>query len=101
MKGIKVKSAAAAALMVLSSAAGVFAAGNKEAAKKVEIGAVLLDTRHEWFAEVIEGMKKAGTDLNATVKILSSDSDVAKESATIDNLIAQQVDAILHLPSER
>jgi ABC-type sugar transport system substrate-binding protein len=63
-------------------------------AKDVEVGAILLDTKQEWFAEVIEGMKKAGVDLKAKVKILSSDSDVAKESALVDDLIAQQVDAI-------
>ncbi len=94
MKKSYAKAAFSAAVLLLASASGVFAAGSKDSAKKVEIGAVLLDTKHEWFAEVIEGMKKAGADLGAQVKILSSDSDVAKESSTIDNLIAQQVSAI-------
>lgn len=88
--GLKV--AAAAALLTIFSAATVYAAETK--AKDVEIGAILLDTKQEWFAEVIQGMKKASTDLNAKVKILSSDSDVAKESSLIDDLVAQQVNAI-------
>jgi len=88
--GLKV--AAAAALLTIFSAATVYAAETK--AKDVEIGAILLDTKQEWFAEIIQGMKKASTDLNAKVKILSSDSDVAKESSLIDDLVAQQVNAI-------
>ena len=82
----------------LAAMLGVFLSGTAYAAeataKNVEIGAILLDTKQEWFAEVIEGMNKAGVDLKAKVKILSSDSDVAKESALIDDLIAQQVSAI-------
>ena len=74
MTGLKV--AAAAALLTIFSAGTVYAAETK--AKDVEIGAILLDTKQEWFAEIIQGMKKAGADLNAKVKILSSDSDVAE-----------------------
>jgi ABC-type sugar transport system substrate-binding protein len=69
-----------------------------KAADQLEIGAILLDVRHEWFVEVIEGMKKAGEDLGVKVSIQSSDSDVAKESDTIDNFIAQQYDAITISP---
>jgi ABC-type sugar transport system substrate-binding protein len=67
--------------------------------KKPLIGAILLDTKQEWFAEVIKGMEKAGKDLKATVKIMSADSDVAKEADLIDNLIAQKVDAISISPN--
>ncbi len=79
--------------VLLTAAGSLFAAGQQEDGK-IEIGAILLDTKHEWFAEVIEGMKKAGTDLGVDVMIMSSDSDVAKEANLIDNFIAQQVDAI-------
>ncbi len=92
MRKFSLKLAAIAAAVAIVSAGGF--ATSAVAAGPVEIGAILLDTKHEWFAEVIEGMKKAGTDLKATVKILSSDSDVAKEASVIDNLIAQQVSAI-------
>ena len=92
MMTMGLKAAAAAALLTIFSAGTVYAAETK--AKNVEIGAILLDTKQEWFAEIIQGMKKASTDLNAKVKILSSDSDVAKESSLIDDLIAQQVNAI-------
>lgn len=62
--------------------------------KQLKIGAILLDTKHEWFAEVIQGMKAAEQELGVEVKIMSSDSDVAKESDIIDNFIVQKVDAI-------
>ena len=58
MTGLKV--AAAAALLTIFSAGIVYAAETK--AKDVEIGAILLDTKQEWFAEIIQGMKKAGAD---------------------------------------
>jgi len=64
------------------------------AADPVKIGAILLDTKHEWFAEVIQGMKGAEKELGVEVKIMSSDSDVAKESDLIDNFIAQGINAI-------
>lgn len=74
-------------LMIVNSLA--FAAD-----KLVKIGAILLDTKHEWFAEVIQGMKSAEKELGVEVKIMSSDSDVAKESDLIDNFIAQGINAI-------
>ena len=86
------KAATVAAMLTIFSAGTLYSVEAK--AKDVEIGAILLDTKQEWFAEVIEGMKKAGVDLKAKVKILSSDSDVAKESALVDDLISQQVSAI-------
>lgn len=69
-------------------------AGSMALAKDVKIGAILLDTKHEWFAEVIQGMKAAEKELGVEVKIMSSDSDVAKEADLIDNFIVQGVDAI-------
>ena len=92
MVTIGLKAATVAAMLTIFSAGTLYSVEAK--AKDVEIGAILLDTKQEWFAEVIEGMKKAGVDLKAKVKILSSDSDVAKESALVDDLIAQQVSAI-------
>ncbi len=86
--------------MVLALAACMLlaASGLKAGEKILNIGAILLDVRHEWFVEVIEGMKAAEKDLGVKVTILSSDSDVAKESDTIDNLIAQGYDAITMSP---
>ncbi len=86
--------------MVLALAACMLlaASGLKAGEKTLNIGAILLDVRHEWFVEVIEGMKAAEKDLGVKVTILSSDSDVAKESDTIDNLIAQGYDAITMSP---
>lgn len=82
----------------LALALALFTAPLFAAEEKLDIGAILLDVRHEWFAEVIEGMKAAGNDLGVNVTVLSSDSDVAKESDIIDNLIAQEYDAITMSP---
>lgn len=86
------KKVIAAALSLAAIAS--FATTNIALAKDVKIGAILLDTKHEWFAEVIQGMKAAEKDLNVEVKIMSSDSDVAKEADLMDNFIVQGVDAI-------
>ncbi len=84
--------------VLLAACAFLSVSGIRAADKKLGIGAILLDVRQEWFVEVIEGMKAAGKDLGVNVAIFSSDSDVAKESDTIDNLIAQGFDAITMSP---
>lgn len=66
--------------------------------KPIRIGAVLLDVRHEWFLEIIEGMKDAEKDCGARVAIRSSDSDLTKESAIIDSLVSGRFDAITISP---
>ena len=86
------------AFAALAVAFALFVQSAPAGEKPLEIGAILLDVRHEWFVEVIEGMKAAEKELGAKVTILSSDSDVAKESDIVDNLIAQQYDAITISP---
>lgn len=81
-------------VLLIALSMPMFAQGQQGDAGKAEIGAILLDTKQEWFAEVIEGMNQAGEDMGVDVKIMSSDSDVAKEANLIDNFIAQQLDAI-------
>jgi len=94
MKKRSLKIAVIVSMLLIPLASSSWAFGKKKDDKKIEIGAILLDTKQEWFAEVIKGMKKAGEDLNVSLKIMSSDSDVAKEANLIDNYIAQQLDAI-------
>jgi hypothetical protein len=48
------------------------------------IGAIIMNTSGEWFAEVIAGMEKAGRDLGVKVQIVSSENDVATEA---DNMV--------------
>ena len=62
------------------------------------IGSVIMNTSGEWFAEVIKGMETAGTDLGVTVKIVSSDNEVSKESDNVATHIAQGVNAICISP---
>ncbi|MEI8200148.1 MAG: substrate-binding domain-containing protein [Eubacteriales bacterium] len=62
------------------------------------IGSVIMNTSGEWFAEVIKGMETAGKDLGVTVKIVSSDNEVSKESDNVATLLAQGVDAICISP---
>lgn len=67
-------------------------------AAKLEVGAILLDTRGEWMSEVVHGMKAAGEELDVKVRIVDSNGDLSKEASLIDNFIAQQVDAITLSP---
>lgn len=63
-------------------------------AEDMAVGAVIMNTSGEWFAEVIAGMEKAGRDLGVRVQIVSSENDVATEADNMDAFIAQGVDAI-------
>ncbi|MCZ2722960.1 substrate-binding domain-containing protein [Marinomonas sp. 15G1-11] len=67
-------------------------------AAKLEVGAILLDTRGEWMSEVIHGMEAAGEELDVKVRIVDSNGDLSKEASLIDNFIARQVDAITLSP---
>lgn len=72
-------------------------AGSDETTAPTEdmsVGAVIMNTSGEWFAEVIAGMEKAGRDLGVKVQIVSSENDVAVEADNMDAFIAQKVDAI-------
>lgn len=90
--------AAAATKAADSSAAATTAAATTEAAGEMVIGSVIMNTSGEWFAEVIKGMEAAGTDLGVTVKIVSSDNEVSKESDNVATFVAQGVDAICISP---
>ncbi|MDD3840825.1 MAG: substrate-binding domain-containing protein [Clostridia bacterium] len=74
---------------------------DKDSGDSIVIGALLMDTQQEWFAEVMEGMKSAADDLGVEVKVMSSDSDAAKEADIVDNFISQQVDAISICPTNQ
>lgn len=69
-------------------------AATAAAEKPMTVGAVIMNTSGEWFAEVIAGMEKAGRDLGVKVQIVSSENDVATEADNMDAFIAQKVDAI-------
>ena len=73
-------------------------AGSDETTAPTEdmsVGAVIMNTSGEWFAEVIAGMEKAGRDLGVKVQIVSSENDVAVEADNMDAFIAQNVDGIV------
>lgn len=62
------------------------------------VGCVIMNTSGEWFAEIMQGMEAAGNDLNAEVRMVSSDNEISKESDNISTFIAHGVDAITICP---
>jgi len=86
-------------LVLLASVA--FASGQSEAEgdeDRLEIGAIVLDTRGEWMSEVIHGVNAAGEELGVDVIVQSSDADINREADIIDNFIAQQIDGLAWMP---
>jgi ABC-type sugar transport system substrate-binding protein len=87
-------SGAGPAAVTMTSQAASAAGAEATTAKDMTIGAIIMNTSGEWFAEVIAGMEKAGRDLGVKVQIVSSENDVATEADNMDAFIAQKVDAI-------
>lgn len=88
-----------AVLMVLLFAVSstLMAGGTKEGAKKIRIGATFHSTYHEFFAEMIAGMKDEAAKLNVELTISDENQDVGKQNATMDTFVQQKYDAIILL----
>lgn len=65
--------------------------------KKVKIGATFHSTYHEFFAEMIEGMKDEATKNNVELIISDENMDVAKQNSVMETFVQQGVDAIILL----
>jgi len=71
---------------------------NNAANSNIVIGSVNMGMNGEWFSEVMNGIRNAGSDLNVKLEMLDSESDLAKEKAHIDTLVEKGVDAIIISP---
>lgn len=64
----------------------------------IVIGSVNMGMNGEWFAEVMNGIRNAGSDLGVTLEMLDSESDLDKEAANIDTLVKKGVDVLVISP---
>lgn len=71
---------------------------NNSANSGIVIGSVNMGMNGEWFSEVMNGIRNAGSDLGVKLEMLDSESDTAKEEAHIKALVAKGVDAIIISP---
>lgn len=69
-------------------------AGNKD----ILVGSVNMGMNGEWFNEVMNGIRDAGTDMGVQVKLLDSDNDLDKESENVDQLIKEGMDVLVISP---
>jgi ABC-type sugar transport system substrate-binding protein len=67
---------------------------SSKANKDIVVGAICNDVRQEWFAEAIKGMDDARDKFGIKLKVVSSNSDLSKESNLVDEFINEKVDAI-------
>ena len=87
--------ATTAALATYALALGpIFAA---EAMPK-KIGYVTNYATHEWYQNVIKGMKAHGKELGIDVEVQDSNLDIAKQVAATEDFIAKGVDVLIITP---
>ena len=84
-------------LVLLLAVSFTAIAGGKTEGKKIRIGATFHSTYHEFFAEMIAGMKDEAAKLNVELTISDENMDVGKQNATMDTFIQQKYDGIILL----
>ncbi|MEP2117181.1 sugar ABC transporter substrate-binding protein, partial [Bauldia litoralis] len=62
------------------------------------IGYVVNYATHEWYQNVIKGMKDHGAELGITVEVKDANLDVAKQVSAAEDFIAQGVDVLILTP---
>ncbi len=66
--------------------------------KGIVVGSVNMGMNGEWFAEVMNGIRDAASDLGVEVKMLDSESDVGKEADNIHQLLDEGIDTLVISP---
>lgn len=73
-----------------------FSAGTKETAeKKIVIGATVYTTQHEFYADVISGMRAVAEREGVELIVTDANSSVTTQNNQIEDFQMQQVDAII------
>ncbi|WP_291743567.1 sugar ABC transporter substrate-binding protein [Bauldia sp.] len=62
------------------------------------IGYVVNYATHEWYQNVIKGMKDHAAEIGATVEVKDANLDVAKQVSAAEDFIAQGVDVLILTP---
>ena len=63
-----------------------------------KIGYVTNYATHEWYQNVIKGMKAHGKDLGIEVEVQDANLDIAKQVAAAEDFIAKGVDVLIITP---
>lgn len=73
---------------------------SEDGKKQLKIGATFHSTYHEFFAEMIAGMKDEAQKSGVELIISDENQDAAKQNATIETFVQQGCDAIILLATD-
>jgi len=99
MRGKKIALVAATVLAVV--AGSTFAGSSAQAAGKQKvIGVAVADQKSLFYIAAVDGMKKAAKANNVKLIVLSADNDANKQVGQVNNLITQNVDALVFIAQD-
>ena len=78
-----------------SAAAASAAPVATEAAEPATVGVSMLNLQNQYWTEIVRGIEDVAAGSNATVNVTDPNDDSAKQVADLENLITNQVDAIV------
>lgn len=85
--------------LLASSAIGLVAFSSEAlAANPKKIGYVVNYATHEWYQNVIKGMKDRGKELGIEIEVKDANLDAAKMVAGAEDLMSQHVDVLIITP---
>lgn len=87
-------------LLVLALAVGTLFAGGENEEKGAVYGLSLSTLNNPFFVTLKEGAESKAAELGITLVIMDSQDDSAKEAVNMEDLIQQEVDAILVNPTD-
>ncbi len=85
------------------SSSGTGATGSTKtntSSKQKTIGVAVADQKSLFYIAAVDGMKKAATELGAKLIVLSADNDANKQVNQVNDLLTQQVDALVFIAQD-
>jgi ribose transport system substrate-binding protein len=105
MKTRKILVIAVAVIFMLVGTAAVFAGGDAEGGAKGDmpkkIGYVTNYAMHEWYQNVMKGMRDRAAQLGIEIEIIDANLDMAKEVSAAEDLMAKGVDVLIITPVDQ
>jgi len=89
-----------AAILALVSGSGLVATSSQAAAKQKVIGVAVADQKSLFYIAAVDGMKKAAAANNVKLIILSADNDANKQVGQVNNLLTQNIDALVFIAQD-
>ncbi|WP_434362513.1 sugar ABC transporter substrate-binding protein [Parasalinivibrio latis] len=93
MKGFITK----ARLFTLSACA-LFVSANAVAEGPKTAGYIVNYATHEWYQNVIKGMKQRGKELGVELEVIDANLDIAKQVSAAEDFMARNVDVLIITP---